>query len=452
MKKIWILVVAVAAVGTVAALALLGGGREWSSSSDEAVREFLQGLDAEMKVYHDEARIHFAKAVSLDPQFSAAKAMLALELMVGRDADGTKELVADLRKADLSGLTPRERFLVRLRLAEFDGDRAESGRLIDEFLASHPDDPWALYYAAGRAMAEENYDRAGELYRRLIKIAPNWVTAYNQLGYMEMRRGNWAEAERMFDTYKFIAPDHANPHDSLGELLALTGRYGEAEREFEEAIAVKLDFCASYQHLVTLALLQGRSDKIDAALFRASESGACPAEVIENERCNAAIGQAARNGDWSAVLELRDRCKHSNRGAYWLVFRAALLTGDTGRANELETRIRERVKEKGAAASAEKSSSDSYYRAWLLHMEGTRAAVEGRLSDAVRDYREADALIPTAQLDVGVEKMFNLACLAEVLRLDGQEQEAERVRRRIDDINPTIVDSFGRSLEVQRQP
>ncbi len=450
MKRIWIIVVAVVLLGTVASLALLGDGREWTSSSDEAVREFLQGLDAEMKVYHDEARIHFAKAVSLDPQFAAAKAMLALELMVGRDAKGTKELVADLRNADLSGLTPRERFLVQLRLSEFEGDRARSGELIQSFLAAHPDDPWGLFYAAGRAMSEQNYDRAGELYRRLIKIAPNWVTAYNQLGYMEMRRGNWSEAERMFSTYRFIAPDHANPHDSLGELLALTGRYEEAEREFEEAIAVKLDFCAAYQHLVTLAMLEGRPDKVDAALYRASESHACSPEVLENDRCNSGISQAASNGDWDEVLALRDRCKHSNRGAYWLVYRAALLTGDTGRANELESRIRDLVQARGKAAADD--NSGEYYRAWLLHMDATRAAVDGRFGEAARDYREADALIPTAQLDIGVEKMFNLACLAEVLRLDGQEQEADRVLRRIRDVNPGIIDSFGRALELKRQP
>ena len=80
-----------------------------------------------------------------------------------------------------------------------------------------------------------------------MEIAPNWVIAYNQLGYINMSKGRFAEAEERFKSYRFIAPDQANPHDSLGELFIALGRNDEAEESFEKAIEIKPDFWASIQ-------------------------------------------------------------------------------------------------------------------------------------------------------------------------------------------------------------
>ena len=36
-------------------------------------------------------------------------------------------------------------------------------------------------------------------------MAPNRVLAYNQLGYLEMGQGRFADAQKMFETYRYIA-------------------------------------------------------------------------------------------------------------------------------------------------------------------------------------------------------------------------------------------------------
>ena len=94
--------------------------------------------------------------------------------------------------------------------------------------------------------------RRRQLNRRLIEIAPNWVIAYNQLGYIAMSQGRFAEAEEYFTSYRFVAPDQANPHDSLAELYIMIGRYEEAETSLYRSIEIKPDFWAAYDHLAMI--------------------------------------------------------------------------------------------------------------------------------------------------------------------------------------------------------
>ena len=90
-----------------------------------------------------------------------------------------------------------------------------------------------------------------------------------------MGQGRFADAQKMFETYRYIAPDQANPHDSLGELFILLGRYDEARKELEEALRIRPDFCDSYEHLVRLALMDGRVDEAKQALARADSASPC---------------------------------------------------------------------------------------------------------------------------------------------------------------------------------
>ena len=60
------------------------------------------------------------------------------------------ELIADLRGRDLGRVSPRERFLVQFLLAHVDRqpDRAEA--LLADYLARHPDDPFAIELQCGQ--------------------------------------------------------------------------------------------------------------------------------------------------------------------------------------------------------------------------------------------------------------------------------------------------------------
>ena len=83
----------------------------------------------------------------------------------------------------------------------------------------------------------------------ILEVDPNYASSYNNLGYLELYRGNYDKAIEYKQKYAFLAPDVANPHDSLGEVLMVLGRYEEAEAEFRSAVKMQPDF---YHSLINL--------------------------------------------------------------------------------------------------------------------------------------------------------------------------------------------------------
>jgi tetratricopeptide (TPR) repeat protein len=123
--------------------------------------------------------------------------------------------------------------------------RSAANRRRRRLLAEVPqalDDPYLLEAAGNIAFARGDNAESEPLLGRLIEVGPNWVIAYNQLGYLTMREGRFAEAEEYLTSYRFIAPDQANPHDSLGEMYVILGRLPEAVESFETALEIKPDF------------------------------------------------------------------------------------------------------------------------------------------------------------------------------------------------------------------
>jgi tetratricopeptide (TPR) repeat protein len=178
----WYLIVALAIAATGVALLALPRGQVWTTSSEEARSELEQGLDAQRKLYFDEAKVHFEKALALDPGSVIAKLFVAQSLDSKESGAQRKALLDEVRKADLGPLSARERFLIAVTLAHNDKDEAKAAAVAGEFLAKHPDDPYALYYSGGMAFTAGNWDDAARDYRRLAEVAPNFVLAYNQLG------------------------------------------------------------------------------------------------------------------------------------------------------------------------------------------------------------------------------------------------------------------------------
>src|SRR5687768_13247139 len=101
-------------IGAAMAFMIMRQEPEWSSSSPEAVREFKAGLEAERKIYLNEARQHFEAALELDPEFQMAKLKLA-----ERDTSHDKHK-ALLESMDQKRMNERERFLIRYALLIID--------------------------------------------------------------------------------------------------------------------------------------------------------------------------------------------------------------------------------------------------------------------------------------------------------------------------------------------
>ena len=427
--------VVLAAVAAAGALLALRDEREWTSDSETALAEFQRGLEEEQKLYHDEAAERFARAVELDPDFVAAKLYL-LQRLAGREHEARREaLKAEVRAADLTRLTPRERFLIEHFFAVREGDSERAGALVADYRERHPDDPFALDVQCRALWYGRDFEKVEALYRRLIEIDPNWVTAQNHLGYLAMAQGDWQRAQEQFEIYRYLAPDQANPHDSLGELWLLTGRWDEARSEFEAALAIKPDFCHSWNHLVMLDLLTDRFEEAERTIEGIDRDRLCSQDEVRLQRCRLGVWRAFSRADWrGAWASYRGQgCEQHYGDASMMAYEAALLAGlddeAAALAAEIESFLEEHVPEPERRIAA-------------LYLEGVRLRQEGRPEEAAERLRQVDSLLTYFTSAGGYFKLFTRVELWHALTAAGRDDDAARVLADLRAVNPDFAERW----------
>jgi len=446
MKRwLWLGLVAVAVVAAAISIIALPKGPEWTTSSPAALAEFELALQSKMKLYHQDTIAHLKKAVELDPDFVMARLMLAdyAKLEEGIDPEALLEKVLAV---DVGSLRPRERFYVERLRAMRDKRSDDATRLLEDYRKRYPDDPYLLETAASNAFYRGDNETAEQLYRRLIEVGPNWVIAYNQLGYLTMLQGRFAEAEEYFTSYRFIAPDQANPHDSLGELYIILGRLPEAVQSFETAIEIRKDFWDSYGHLAfTRTLLRDFAGAAQAAAA-AQAVPSCPTGLSENLSCLGTCLELELNERWAEALELQaSPCvlkSPANDMCPRIVHRAACQLGDWQAATALEASLEARIEE-DKAKDAMMDGDDA--RTGLLHMQGVRLALSGDLPAAEKAFAEADDHLAYHNSFAGLFKLYNRLFLVETLLAEGRNADAHQLLAKVRAVNPWLVASFEES-------
>jgi tetratricopeptide (TPR) repeat protein len=236
------LLLLLAAVGVAAIY--LTNRREVTTSSAAAYHAFLRGFQNEQRFYKKEARVDYARAIELDPEF--AEAILGLARQADRDqALSLVERAWTLRDR----LTERERFHIDLQRAGLNHNREEALRLARTLHEKYPGDIIGIQVLAAFETDQGHVDKAVELYKEILKVDPNYAAAYNNIGYAYGYRGDYEKAIENFQKYQFMAPDQANPFDSMGEIQAYSGHYDEAVASLQKALAIKPDFYPAYEHL-----------------------------------------------------------------------------------------------------------------------------------------------------------------------------------------------------------
>src|SRR5262252_4395896 len=289
---------AAAAVG----MALYWNGRRpVTTSSRAAYTAYREALENEHRFYGKDARVGYARALALDPDFAVA--MLGLARMSG-DRDQALSLIgrAERQKPRLNQL---ERFQVDMEKAEFQGKSEDVYRIAEEIHAKYPDEIRAAQALAMQALRQGNNDRAMQIFSELLAVEPNNAAAYNQIGYYYAFRGDYDRGIENIQKYQFMAPDQANPYDSLGEIQAYSGHYDDAIANLKKALAIKPDFNESWSHLGVA--YEGKGDLPQA--IQAYEQAAADA-VNDDQRTGflmSALRVAARAKDSNEVRRLAGR-------------------------------------------------------------------------------------------------------------------------------------------------
>jgi len=417
MKRwIWIALAALVVVAVGVTLVAVPRGPEWTTSSPEALAEFEAGTDAQNKVYYAEAQEHFGRAYEIDPDFVMAKWRYAGALY-DDDHERAEALFEELMTVDTSKLTTRETFLIERWRANRDGRSDDAARLVDEYHTKYPTDPYILRIRANGAWNRGELEEAERLFQHLLTVDPNYVVAYNSLGYISMMRGRFTESEEHFKSYRYIAPDQANPHDSLGELFITTGRYGEAEVSLETAIEIKPDFWASYTHLAIMNAYTGNAQGTRAVIERARATGMPESMVFEME-CRALYSEMADREAWRQILDERNsECVTGFKSGYAVVVthRAACRVGDWETVQAIEDEAAGYLLETEGNGNGDDAAT---LRAVIHHMQGVRLASRGDFPAAAERFRAADDRLSFMQVNTGMFKLLNRMFLVETMLAD----------------------------------
>jgi TolB-like protein/Flp pilus assembly protein TadD len=171
-----------------------------------------------------EAERFFRKAIALDPKFALAYVGLAdtLELQVS-----------------YSG-APEEPAKVQAETA------LANAMKLDPNLA----EAWAS--SASLAAANENYDRAEQMYLRAIQLNPNYATAHHWYGGFLAGRGRMGEALEQARLAVELDPLSPAANVSLGVRLADAGHLAEAEARFRRVVEIEPSMAAAYSNIAQL--------------------------------------------------------------------------------------------------------------------------------------------------------------------------------------------------------
>jgi tetratricopeptide (TPR) repeat protein len=300
-RVFWVLGILLVAGAGVAAALLLTNRRNVTTSSEAAYEAFQQAQLDRSRFYFKEARVGYAKALELDPNF--AMAMLSLAELSER-----QQAITLVRRAqrERERLTPRERFHVDMAVASVDGKPEKALQLAHELHAKYPGDQLGAMVLAREALNRGDRDEAIRRYEELLAADPNQSDAYNQIGYYYGYHGDYERAIENLEKYRFISRDNANPFDSLGENQAYSGHYNEAIENLNRALAIKADFSPAYQHLGVA--YEGLGDYAKAEQMY--EKAATFDDVVESgkrEFLTMALRASLESGDRAKSLELLDR-------------------------------------------------------------------------------------------------------------------------------------------------
>jgi tetratricopeptide (TPR) repeat protein len=242
-----------------------------TSSNPAAVEQYQKGRELAENARGSEAATYFAKAIELDPSFALAHASLAMTTP-GPEGMKSAETAATLT----ANLPEDERTLVEVMVASKRGDAAKVGELYTKLVTVAPTDWRAHNMAASHALERGDYEGATAGLKKAIELNPKAGSAYNLLGYAALRQGKKEEAVDAFKKYAEVSPSEPNPHDSLADALLASGKLEEAEAAYAKAIEIAPTMWFSWNGIAATRALRANWAGAEEALTKAKETAPDP--------------------------------------------------------------------------------------------------------------------------------------------------------------------------------
>ncbi len=228
-----------------------------TTTSAAAARHFENGM-----VHYEMHRWNFAlsswnEAVKLDPHFALAHAWISMTTVDPAEEASHREQA----KASMSKASRGEQLVVQWMAGIHENRYVDGITAMNDALSMYPHDKRLNFLFGYWLYKQDQYDFAERLTQKALAEDPNYATAYNQMGYLYSRRGDYAKALEATGKYVQLLPDEPNPHDSYAEMLRLSGRFDEALEHYRMALKIDPTFYISQKELGETYAIMGEGER-----------------------------------------------------------------------------------------------------------------------------------------------------------------------------------------------
>ncbi len=356
----------------------------------------------------DEARAEIDAAIASNPDYVRGYiARGKLDLEAGR----LEQAIADFSKAEELGRAQRDVALTAAAIAgladayfardDLDNVKATSKRLAEVAPKSVP----ALYLSARIAMADGDYQAAGDNLQQILSIAPEWEPALLLYGTVNLYEGNPQQAEAYFNRVLRTIPNDPRAQRGLAEARIMQDDAAGALQALGPSLGAEN---VSSDLLAAGGQLSLRTGDVDAGVELLERAAANDPDNLERQMDLAVAYITAGNVDRAvAILE---RMPGDEESEYRRGVLLVLTMQQRGEYEEAQSRLDQMLE-------VYRDSSP------LWNLKGGLYQRSGDIEAAATAYAKA---IETDQKNTGA--MLNLA------RLEFAKGEAERAERLYRDV------------------
>lgn len=406
-----------------------GAAAEARTTSLEAYRLYMLGVDRADHFRHSEALALFERALEIDPNFYMASARIGYAHAFSRGMG--KAGLPYLRKAleQASRMNNRDRLFVEAWGSFAEGDVTGAITRYQRIVHEYPNEITAYVALARLLRGEKRLEEGRDMLQRALAIDPDWADAHNLLAGIQFGLGQKENALASAIRYTELNPEEPNAHDSLGVIFHRMGRYAEAIQSYRHALALKPDFDIAMIHLGNTLVHLGRYRE---AMAQYKQFGEATKTVEQKARSKDAIAWVLwKSGNVDGALQ---------QVAYEPLRRVLLL--ETHPAKNALVQVDSLLPIEFNSRGARPSRRLDLMLRGLLYLNGQHNS-----ELAIREMRAALRELPLYYMHSDLEE-----CLGETYLKLGRFNEAAAEYRRVLGLHPNLaMGHYGLALALDNQ-
>lgn len=227
-----------------------------TSTSAEAYREFVVGLDALNRYQLPDAEAAFKRAIAIDPDFALAYYRLAMTQIWWVQDEKLVQTAIQKLGASLDKLSARDRDVVEAFIAFLQQDFSKSLELYHRLDQKYPDEKEILFWIGDAYMRTGKRAEAIPYYERVLLIDHDFLTAHSQLLRCYDQTGKLDEA--LLFARRFLAGQENSPRAQTlaGDVHQLRREMGSAVLRYQKALELDPQFHDALTNMAAVRVLQ----------------------------------------------------------------------------------------------------------------------------------------------------------------------------------------------------